>query len=654
MRIGVYVCHCGGNISEVVDIESVTSFAREEPDVVLVRDHVHICSEPGQKLVADDIREHDLDRVVIGACSPKFHEDTFRKTLESSGLNPYVLEMANMREQCSWPHFHEPELATQKAKALIAMSLAKVRLDAPLAKKSMPIGKSVLVVGAGIAGIQAALDLGDAGFTVYLVEKAPSIGGKMARLLRTFPTEDCAACILSPKMAAVPANPNIRLLTNTEIESISGYLGNFEVTVTRKPRYVNMDKCLTCGICEQKCPVKVPNEYEEGLTTRKAVYIPFALAVPYKNLIDATACLRLKKGGKVCGLCEKFCPHEAIEFDQKPQTEAFTVDTIIVATGYDVFNAADKRVYGYNGSENVITGLQMERLLAHEMEGEALRDIGQRVAFIQCVGSRDEQIGREYCSRICCMYATKLAQLLKRSDPKKDVYIFYTDLRAYGKGFEEYYKRAQKTGVKFIRGRVAEVIEDPTTKRVSLKAEDTLSRQIIESEFDLVVLSVGMGPSEGTKKIAEILRLARGPDGFIQEAHPKFRPVDTLAEGIFICGCAQGPKDIPDSVAQASAAAARAIRLMNRGEYDLDPVVSCVDDAACDGCAYCIEPCPYQALTLLEYMHNGNIKKTVQSNEVLCHGCGVCMATCPKKGIFVKHFRLDMISAMVEAALQAT
>jgi heterodisulfide reductase subunit A len=652
MRIGVYICHCGGNISEVVDIQSVTSFAEGGDEVVLVRDHEHICSEPGQKLISDDIREHNLDRIVVGACSPKFHEETFRTTITNAGLNPYVLEMANLREQCSWPHYHEPGLATEKAKALVGMALAKVRLDEPLAKKSMPIGKRVLVVGAGISGIQAALDLGDAGFTVYLVEQAPSIGGKMARLLRTFPTEDCAACILSPKMAAVPANPNIKLLTNTDVESVSGYLGNFEVTVVKKPRYVNMEECLTCGICEEKCPVKVPNEYEEGLTTRKAIYIPFSLAVPYKNLIDEKACLRLKKGGKVCGLCEKHCPHGAIEFDQKPETETFTVDTIIVATGYDVFDAAKKEVYGFNGSANVVTGMQMERLLAHEMEGEPLREIGKRVAFVQCVGSRDEQIGREYCSRVCCMYATKLSQLLKRSDPQKDVYVFYTDLRAYGKGFEEYYKRAQQTGVKFIRGRVAEVMENPQTKKATLRAEDTLSRQIIESDFDLVVLSVGMEPSEGTKKIAEILRLARGPDGFIQEAHPKFRPVDTLAEGIFICGCAQGPKDIPDSVAQASAASSRAIRLMNRGEYDLDPVVSCVDDAACDGCAYCIEPCPYDALTLIEYMRDGAIKKTVQSNEILCHGCGTCMATCPKRGIYVHHFKLDMISAMVDAALQ--
>ncbi len=649
MRIGVYVCHCGGNISEVVDVEAVSMFADDQQDVVLARDYSHMCSEAGQKLILDDIRDHELDRVVVAACSPQFHERTFMTLMERAGLSPYLLEIVNLREHCSWPHFGKPVEATEKAKDLTSIGIAKVRLDEPLEKKSMPIGKRVLVIGAGVAGIQAALDLGDAGFEVSLVEREPTIGGKMAQLSKTFPTEDCAACILSPKMADVPANPNITLYTYSEVESISGSLGNYEVTIEKKPRYVDTEKCVGCGICVAKCPVKVPNRFDEGLENRKAIYLPSDLAVPYKYLIDETACLHLTKDK--CGLCEKFCPQDAVDFEQEPERITFTVDTIIVATGFDVFDAAEKKVYGYGKYENVLTALEMERILSHISNGNEIKEIGNRIAFIQCVGSRDEQVGNEYCSKICCMYASKQAQLLKRADPDRDIYVFYTDLRATGKGFEEYYKRAQKEGVKFIRGRVAEALEDSNTKKVTLKAEDTLTRSLIESEFDTVVLSVGLIPNKGTEKVADILRLAKSPDGFLKEAHLKFKPVDTITEGVFICGCAQSPKDIPDTVAQASAAAARAMRLMNRGVYEMDPVKSFVLDDHCDGCAYCVDPCPYKALTLIEYMRDGEIKKTVETNEVACRGCGVCMATCPHEGIYVKHFRTDMISAMVDAAL---
>jgi heterodisulfide reductase subunit A len=640
MRIGVYVCHCGGNISETVDIGEVSAFAAQQPDVVLVRDYSHMCSEVGQKMVADDIHDNGLDRVVIAACSPQFHEKTFMSVVENSGLSPYVLEIANIREQCAWPHFDTPEVATEKAKGLAGMAIVKAKLDEALAKRTMPIGKRVLVVGAGIAGIQASLDLGDAGFKVYLVEKEPAIGGKMAKLSRTFPTEDCAACILSPKMADVPANPNIELLTFTEIENITGYLGNYEVTAIRKPRYVNVEKCTACDKCTEVCPVLVPNEYEEGLTSRKAIYLPSPIAVPHSYILDAEACLGLFP--LACERCSEACEPGAIDYDQKPQRMTFTVDTIIVATGYDVFDAREKKVYGMGHSPNVITALDMERMIVHSAEGNPIRPMGKRIAFIQCVGSRDEQVGNEYCSRICCMYATKLSQLLKRSDPTRDVYVFYTDLRAYGKGFEEYYKRAQNTGVKFIRGRVAEVNGNSNGGKVLLKVEDTLTRQIIESEFDLVVLSVGLRPSQGSKEIAGILKLGKSPDGFLQEAHPKFRPVDTLADGVFICGCAQGPKDIPDTVAQASAASSRAIRLMNRGEYDIAPVIAFVHEDICDGCGLCIEHCPMGALTLAQI---------ASVNETVCRGCGSCIASCPKDALDLHCYTNDQLLEQVRAAL---
>jgi heterodisulfide reductase subunit A len=643
LRVGVYVCHCGGNISEVVDVESVAKAAGEQDDVVIARDYGHMCSDLGQKLIADDVKEHRLDRVVVAACSPQFQGGTFMSTLKTAGLSPYVLEMANIREQCAWPHGGTPDEATAKAMSLTGMAIAKARLDEPLEERTMPIGKRALIVGGGIAGIQAALDLGDAGFDVHLVERDPSIGGRMAQLSRTFPTEDCAACILSPKMADVPAHPNIEMLTYSEVENIEGYLGNFNVTVVKKPRYVDPATCVACGLCEEKCPVTVPDEFEEGLTTRKAIYVPFGFSVPNKNLIDETVCLRLTRGGEVCGLCQKACPHDAIDFDQKPERTEFTVDTVVVATGYQIFDASEKKVYGYGRFDNVVTALQMERMIVHAAEGNPIRPIKGRIAFIQCVGSRDEQVGNEYCSRVCCMYASKLSQLLKRSDPTRDVYVFYTDLRAFGKGFEEYYKRAQSEGVKYVRGRVAELLENPETKKVTVKAEDTLTRQIIESEFDLVVLSVGLCPNEHTDEIAELLKLTKSPDGFLQEAHPKFRPVDTLTEGVFLAGTVQGPKDIPDTVAQASAASSRAIRLMNRGQYAIDPVVAFVHEDLCDGCGLCVSTCPTGAISQ---------KDGVPSiGEALCTGCGICISSCPRDALDLNCYSNDQLLASVEAAM---
>ncbi len=648
MKVGVYLCQCGGNISNVVDLDAVEKYMDNGDDIVVIKQSSHMCSGAGQKLITDDIAAQKLDRVVIASCSPQFHEKTFRAALQKAGLNPYLLEIANFREHCSWAHKDKPEDATQKSIDLLNAAIAKARLDYPLEETKMKLGNEVLVIGAGIAGIQAALDLADTGQKVYLVERLPTIGGNMAILTKTFPTEDCASCILSPKMAAAQAHPNITLITDAEIEHILGHRLHFEAIIKVNPRYVkpeiDMDECIGCALCEEACPVETPNYWEQGIVNRKAIYIPAPHAIPYKYLIDPETCLNLNGGS--CNACVDVCPQKAMDFDQRPETIKVEVDSIVVATGFDIYDATEKHVFGYGKFENVVNGLEMERIVDHIMEKDPPRQVGKRVAFVQCVGSRDEQIGREYCSRVCCMYSVKLASLLKQAKPGTDIYIFYTDLRAFGKGFEEYYKRAQKMGIKFIRGKPAHFTEDPDTKKVTVLVEDTLSREIIESEFDLVVLAVGLGPNRHSEKVADDLKLARSEDGFLKEAHPKYRPVDTLVEGVFLAGVAQGPKDIPDTVAQASAAAAKVIVALAQKEFSLDPMLAFVHPELCDGCEKCLGVCPVDAIVM-----NDDDKAGIK--ETLCIGCGACISSCPTGAIDLNGYTNEQLFAEVEAALKS-
>jgi len=645
MKIGVYLCQCGGNISKVVDLEKTKKFV-ENKDIEIVQIHSNMCSGAGQKLITNDIENLGLDKIVVAACSPHFHEKTFRAAMEKAGLNPHVLEIANLREHVSWPLKKQPEVATKKANDLVNIAIEKVSLNYPLEQKSFKMENRVLVIGGGIAGIQASLDLADAGKQVTLIEKEPSIGGKMALLTKTFPTEDCAACILSPKMAAIAAHPNIKLLTNTMVTNTSGHRLHFEIEAETKPKFINpnidMDECLGCFQCQMECPVDYPDDWELGIVNRKAIYVPASLAIPYQYMIDPNSCLHFTEDS--CSICADICPQKAIDFEQKPEKLKFTVDNIIVATGYDTIDPNIKPMFGYDKYKNVVTGMEMERIVDHLNEKPPPRDIGEKIAFIQCVGSRDEQVGNEYCSRVCCMYATKLASLVKQDRPESDIYIFYTDMRAYGKGFEEYYKRAQEMGIKYIRGKVAEVNQDPETNNLVLKAEDTLSRQIIESEFDLIVLSNGLQPNKSTEFIIDSLKLAKSPDGFIKEAHPKYKPVDTDIEGVFIAGTAQGPKDIPDTVVQAGAAAARVIGTLSKGEFDVDPVLAFVETDVCDGCEKCINACPKHALK----MNSGK----AEVDEALCVGGGSCISSCPVQAIDLHDFTNSQMSASVFASLE--
>ncbi|MEM3703384.1 MAG: CoB--CoM heterodisulfide reductase iron-sulfur subunit A family protein [Candidatus Bathyarchaeia archaeon] len=646
-RIGVYVCHCGTNIAGSVDIKRVLDHISSLPNVVTAKDYRYLCSDPGQALIKQDIKELNLNRVVIAACTPALHELTFAKCVEDAGLNRYLVTIANIREQCSWVHMHQLNEATKKAIDIIRMAVARASLLEPLEVKKVPIKKSCLVIGGGIAGIQAALDLANEGFEVYLVEKNPSIGGHMAQFDKTFPTMDCSLCILSPKMAEVGHNPNIKLFTNSEVVDVKGYVGNFKVKILKKPRYVT-DDCSACGECSKVCPETAPNEFDEGLSTRHAIYMPFPQAVPPTYTIDAELCLN--KDVIVCDKCVKACERNAIDFNMKPETIELEIGTIIVATGHDTFNPSDLEEYGYGKYENVITGPEFERILSPTgpTEGKIVRPsdkrIPKRIAFIQCVGSRDEKTN-PYCSRVCCMYATKQALLIREKIPDANISVFYIDLRAFGKGYEEFYKRAQIEGIRYIRGKVAEVFEDSKSKNLILHAEDTLAGVLVEAEVDLIILSVGLVPRIEMNSLSTMLNLSKSPDGFLKEAHPKLRPVDSLVDGIYLAGTVQGPKDIPDTVAQASAAAQKASILMSIGEAEVEAISAEINRDLCSLCLICVGICPFNALT-----YDG---KNIEVVEVLCKGCGACATACPTKAIKMKNFTNEQISAELKEALSS-
>lgn len=645
-RVGVYVCHCGTNIAGVVDVEEVARYAATLPDVVVARNIMYTCSDPGQNTIKDDIKKHGLNRIVIAACSPKMHENTFRKTLESAGLNPYLFEVANIREQVSWAHFKEREKATKKAKALVRAAVAKARLLEPLEKKELPVEKSVLVIGGGVAGIQAALDLAEAGLKVYLVEKSPSIGGHMAQLNKTFPTIDCSACILTPRMVDVANHPNITLLAYSEVVKVEGYVGDFEVTILRKARYVDEELCAGCGACAEACPRKVPNEFDVGLSKRKAIYVPFPQAVPLKYTIDPANCLYMKYGR--CKLCVEACPRGAINFDQRDEEIKVKVGAIIVAVGFKTFDARRIPSLGYGKYRNVITGLELERLsnASGPTGGVVLTSSGEKpksVAFIQCVGSRDLKYN-SWCCRIGCMATLKQAFLIKEEDPETEVYVCHIDMRTAGKGYEEFYRRVRDMGVRFIHGVPSEILEDPDG-RLRFKVFDQTTGHMLELKVDMVVLQTGLEPVEDVEKLQKMLNVSLSPEGFFLEAHPKLQPVEASTRGIFFAGCCHSPKDIAETVAHASAAAAKAIALLSKGKVDVEPIVAAVNPELCSGCEVCVSVCPYRAIQLSE--HEG--KRRARVVEVLCQGCGACVAACPSNAIEMRGFTEKQIIAQIEA-----
>ena len=642
-RIGVYICHCGANIAATVDVEAVTEFAQGLDSVVVARNYKFTCSEPGQSIIKEDIEKLQLNRVVVAACSPQMHEPTFRRVCEEAGLNRYLFQMANIREQCSWVT-HDKEQATKKAKALISSAVRRVAHQEPLGIKSAPVTPRALVVGGGIAGIQAALDIADAGYKVYLAEREPSIGGHMIQLDKTFPTLDCSACILTPKMAQARSNPNIELMTYSEVVEVSGYVGNFKVKIRKKPRYVDESNCTGCGVCQEKCPWTADSEFDIGLGKRKAIYTPFPQAVPNVPVIDTEHCVYFQKG--TCRACEKFCEAKAIDFEQTEKLVEVEVGAIIVATGYDAFDPSAIYEYGYKRLDNVITGLEFERLCnaAGPTGGRIALNGGPEpgsVAIIHCVGSRNQNY-HEYCSRVCCMYSLKFAHLVREKTGAK-VYEFYTDLKSSGKGYEEFYNRVQNEGVMFVRSRPPEVVSE--NGKLIVQCEDTLADCLRRIPVDMVILSTALQPRADAGDVARLFSLSRSADGFFLEKHPKLAPVATMTDGIFLAGCAQGPKDIPDTVAQASAAAAAVLSMITRGTIEIEAATSVVDEELCSGCKTCISLCPYNAISFLED------KQAAEINDVLCKGCGVCVAACPAAAITGRHFTDKQIFAEIEGLL---
>jgi len=650
-KIGVYVCHCGTNIASKVNCAEVARFASGLKDVIIARDYQFMCSDPGQEMIARDIQELGLDRVVVASCSPRLHEKTFQGVCHSAGLNPYLFQMACIREHCSWI-IEDPDEATIKAMHLIDAAVNRVSYHRELFAPEVPVYPAILVVGAGIAGMQAALDIAEAGQKAYLVEKAPSIGGHMAQFDKTFPTLDCAACISTPKMVAVAQHPNIELLTYSEVAEVTGFVGDFHVKIRRKPRYVNENLCTGCGVCIEKCPVKVPSEFDEFLGTRKAIYRYSPQSVPLVPVIDKENCRHLTQGKS--SVCEQLCPAQAIDFNQEETELTIQVGAIILATGYDIFDPAAMPQYGFERFDNVYTGLQFERLNSPvgPTGGEILMKNGQppeSVAILHCVGSRDQNY-HEYCSRTCCMYALKYAHLIREKVGQDvAVYNFYIDLRCFGKGYEEFYHRVQDEGVIFVRGKPAEITNRALCLeeegKLIVPCEDTLLGEYLRVPVDMVILCTAMEPSRNAIETARIFGISQGQDGFFLEEHPKLGPITTTSDGIFLAGTCQGPKDIPDSVSHASGAAAKALALTTQGQATISPTTAWIDPDICSGCRTCQELCDYSAIDFDEY------RRVCLVNETICKGCGSCAAFCPSDAAQIKHFTEKQIFAEIEGLL---
>ena len=658
-RIGVFVCHCGTNIAGTVDVAAVAEALKSEPGVVFSTDYQYMCSQAGQDMIKNAIRDEKLTGIVVCSCSPRMHEATFRKTAASAGINPYMVEIANIREQCSWVHKDMP-VGTEKAIILGKAAVAKVNLNTPLTPGESPVTKRALVIGGGIAGIQTALDIADAGFPVDIVETKPTIGGKMAQLDKTFPTLDCAACILTPKMVDVAQNENIRIFSYSEVTEVGGFVGNFDVTIKRRARYVKEELCTGCGACTEKCPQKkVPNEFNLGMDTRHAIYIPFAQAVPKVATIDPTYCIKMKTGK--CGLCERVCSAGAIDYQAKDEYVKEKYGAIVVATGYNPISMEKFDEYAYAQSKDVVTSLEFERLTnaAGPTQGQLLRpsdgEHPHTIVFVQCVGSRCDggEKGKPYCSKICCMYTAKHAMLTRDKYPDTDVYVFYIDVRTPGKNFDEFYRRAvEEYGVHYIKGMVGKV--SPEGKKLKVQASDLIAGKQLHIDADLVVLAAAIEPDPSARPLATMLTASMDTNDFFTEAHPKLKPVESPTAGVFLSGTCQGPKDIPETVSQAGAAASKVIGLLCKDKLTGNPCVAHSDEMMCNGCSSCEKVCPYGAISYIDKEfrmpdRTTRVRRVASVNEAVCQGCGACTVACMSGAMDLKGFMNRQIIAEVDA-----
>lgn len=658
-KIGVFVCHCGTNISATVDVVRVSEELKTEPGVVFTKEYQYMCSEAGQNIIRNAIKEHNLTGVVICSCSPRMHEITFRKAAAAEGMNPYMIEMANIREQCSWVHKNKEE-GTKKAIILARAAIAKVILNTPLESGTSPVTKRALVIGGGIAGMQTALDIAEAGFEVDLVEKESTIGGKMAQIDKTFPTLDCAACILTPKMVECAQHDKINIYAYSEVDEVNGFVGNFTAKIRKKARYVDIDKCTGCGVCTEKCPQnKIPNVFNLGLDMQSAIYIPFAQAVPKVATIDAEYCIMLKNGK--CGLCAKVCEADAIDYTQKDEIIERNYGAIVVATGFNPISLDKYDEFAYSQSKDVITSLEYERLMnaSGPSKGKVVRPSDGKhpktIVFVQCVGSRDTcERGKEYCSKICCMYTAKHAMLTREKYPDTEVYVFYIDVRTPGKGFDEFYRRAvEEYNVHYIKGMVGKIVPRADGSLL-VQASDLLEGEQLKINADLVVLAAAMEPDKSARAVGTMLTASMDTNDFFTEAHPKLKPVESPTAGVFLSGACSGPKDIPETVSQAGAAAAKVIGLLVKDKITCNPCVAYSEEMMCNGCESCEKVCPYGAITYIDKEfrmpdRTTKIRHIALVNEAVCQGCGACTVACNSGAIDLKGFSNRQIMAEVDA-----
>jgi len=636
-KIGVFLCHCGDNIASSVDISKLKKDLSKNKDLV-VKDHLFLCSESGQKLILKTLSEENIDRVVIASCSPKHHWNIFKNCIQQK-LNPYMWEMANIREHCSWVH-SDKEKATKKAMALVNGAIGKVKHHEPILKKETSINRDVLVIGAGIAGMHSSLELADKDFHVYLVEKSPAIGGNMTKLGRTFPTDDCSMCTASPIMNEVSSHPNIDLMTLSQIDSFSGRPGEYIATIKTSPRYVDPNKCTGCGLCTEKCPVSIPSDYELGLKETKAIHIPFDSCVPEIAFIEADACLKITKNK--CGLCEKVCPADAIDYNQKSKTRKIKVGAVVVATGYKQMDLSNTE-YNFEHPD-VINGLQLERMItpAGPTKGKILcpsnGEEPKTITFIQCVGSRDQR-HNEYCSNICCMYSAKNAKIVRSKIPDSDINMCYIDIRAPGRRYEEYYRLLRQNNIKMIMGKPSEIMENSDGK-LYFDVFDKSTNKLLQINSDLIVLATALEPSEGTKEMTALLNLPYGMDNFISPLHVKIAPVDTTIEGIYTIGTSEAPKSIQDCITDASSAASRIATLLKSDTSVIDLTTAVIDLAKCSKCGRCIEACNYSAIT-----------EDYEVIDMACRSCGKCVSVCPDEAIEIRSLTNDQLKAQVDGIL---